>query len=74
MSEQNYPAYAENFEGKYTYEIEQNLLRTLEETQGIEPRWKAIAKTHFEEGFMAFRKAFKSKEKIMECNDRHNEE
>lgn len=58
MNEQKYPAYAENFEGKDTYEIEQTLLRTLEETQDIDPRWKAIAKTHFEQGFMAFRKAF----------------
>ena len=59
MSVQKYPDYAKNFEGKHTYEIEEKLLSDLESTEGIDHRWKDIAKTHFEEGFMAFRKAFK---------------
>lgn len=49
-------------ENKPTYEttrfIEEALLAWLNSADVVDPRWKAIAKTHFEEGFMAFRRAF----------------
>lgn len=39
-------------------EAERRLLKFLDNIQGLDPRWKSIAKTHFEQGFMAFRRAF----------------
>lgn len=56
-----YPFYAENFEGKNTYEIEDNLyiiLEKINEDIELDPSWKAMAKSYFEQGFMALRRGF----------------
>ena len=36
---------------------EERLLRTLEGMGDCDPRWVAIARTHFEQGFMAMNRA-----------------
>ena len=59
---QDFPDYAKNFVGKKTYVIERaflDYLKSESESENLDPRWTAIAKTHFEIGFMAFRKAYK---------------
>lgn len=39
-------------------DLEERLLRHLEVLSGtVEPRWAAIAKNHFEQGFMALNRA-----------------
>ena len=53
------------FNEKATYqntrELEQNLLDWLGSADILDSRWQAIAQTHFEEGFMAFRRALHGK-------------
>lgn len=38
-------------------ELEEHLLRLVESVQCGDPRWLAIARTHFEQGFMALNRA-----------------
>jgi hypothetical protein len=44
-----------------TREFEEKLLTWLKKAEVQDPRWQAIARTHFEEGFMAFRRALHGK-------------
>lgn len=45
-----------------TRDCEEKLLTWLAEAEVLDKRWQAIAKTHFEEGFMAFRRALQGKD------------
>lgn len=38
-------------------QMEERLLRHIEIWQGLDPRWLAVARTHFEQGFMALNRA-----------------
>lgn len=40
-------------------ETEAKVLDALDAEEKINPRWKAIARTHFEQGFMAWQRAIK---------------
>jgi hypothetical protein len=51
----------ENATYQLTRELEEKLLDWLECSDILDHRWQAIARIHFEEGFMAFRRALHGK-------------
>lgn len=56
-----------------TRECEEKLLIWLAEAEVQDHRWQAIAKTHFEEGFMAFRRALHGKYHYEKIANKNNE-